>query len=334
MASTPKPPSLLGSSGFTPQTCTSWTPWRTSPPRATSPSTSCFEQARWSSLSAPTSSSPPSQCGAHPTKYWGNAFFTKLDIMAYFHSISLAPPDLKRLHPHWTAYPLVFKYERLTWRWLRLPFGWSWAPAVAQRQMLTLFREDIVGFSNVLALVYYDDVLFVSPYTDELRQATEHCINLLMSRNLAISRHKCQVEPVQALDWLGKRLQHRTVSNTESRTRQLAGMVHGLSSCRDGHTLRRLLGWVSWFASHFPGALRTLQPCYAALFTSLRDGLPWECLWCFSFCVALGCCEVSFDIDTADTSLIYSDALPLRGLSVSATTMAFKASPPPCRPTF
>ena len=68
VASTPKPPSLLGSSGFTPHTCTSWTPWRTSPPRATSPSTSCFEQARWSSLSAPTSSSPPSQCGAHPTR--------------------------------------------------------------------------------------------------------------------------------------------------------------------------------------------------------------------------------------------------------------------------
>ena len=76
--------------------------------------------------------------------------------------------------------------------------------------MLTLVREAIVGFSNVLALVYYDDILFVSPYTDELRQATEHCITLLMSRNLAIFRHKCQVEPVQALDWLGKRLQHRT----------------------------------------------------------------------------------------------------------------------------
>ena len=43
------------------------------------------------------------------TKYWDTAFFTKLDITAYFHSLSLAPPDLERLHPHLTAYPFVFK---------------------------------------------------------------------------------------------------------------------------------------------------------------------------------------------------------------------------------
>lgn len=145
------------------------------------------------------------------------------------------------------------------------------------------------GIRNVVASVYYDDILLVSPYTDELRQATEHCINTLTARNLLVSRRKCQVDPSEALDWLGKRLRHRVVSNTFSRTRQLAGLLHGLSTCRDGHTLRHLLGWLSWFSSHFPGALRTLQPCYAALFTTLRDGLSWECLWSFAFCVALGC---------------------------------------------
>ena len=114
--------------------------------------------------------------------------------------------------------------------------------------MLSLVRDAIVDFPNVLPLVYYDDILLVSPSTDELRLATEHCIGHLTARHLLISRRKCQTEPAEALDWLGKHLQHRTVSNTPSRTRQIAGMVTGLSSCRDPHTLRRLLGWVSWFS--------------------------------------------------------------------------------------
>ena len=104
-------------------------------------------------------------------------------------------------------------------------------------------------------------------------------------------------------------MQHRSSSNTDARTRQLAGAINGISQCRSAHTLRRLLGWTSWYSSHFPGASRALGPAYTLLQTSLRNGLPWGSLWGFAVAIALGCCQVEWCADAMKgVCVLYADA--------------------------
>ena len=103
----------------------------------------------------------PSIGGLVPTtRGWPDCYFTKLDISAYVHSLSLSPSDLRRLcPPNMPTHPFVFHYKQQSWVWIRLPFGWIWAPALAQQQMTKLVSTALLAHPAVLGLVYYDDVL-------------------------------------------------------------------------------------------------------------------------------------------------------------------------------
>ena len=127
-----------------------------------------------------------------------------------------------------------------------------------------------------------------------LSAATKACVDHLLSRNLLLSLHKCTVDPASHIEWIGKELTHLEVSNTFKRTRQLAGFFAAAANCRNQRALRRLLGWLSWFCSHFPGANRALQPLYPLLYADLSDGLPWWALWAAALAVTLGCVKVQW----------------------------------------
>ena len=223
------------------------------------------------------------------TRFWTRTLFTKLDVTAYFHSLLLADADLPMLIPvGFTGDPFVFTYRGQSWSWRRLPFGWSWAPCLAQRQMELLISEAMTGFPGVLWMVYYDDLLLASENPDLLSAATKACVDHLLSRNLLLSLHKCTVDPSSRIEWVGKELTHLEVSNTFKRTRKLAGFFAAAAACRDQWALRRLLGWMSWYCSHFPGANRTLKPLYQLLFADLNAGLPWKALWSAAIAVTSG----------------------------------------------
>ena len=96
--------------------------------------------------------------------HWEDCLFTKLDITAYYHSLTLRPEDLLRLQPSSYPYhPFVFYYRGCCWVWTRLPFGWSWAPVVAQTYMEHQIAPIAELYSDLLVLVYYDDILLASP---------------------------------------------------------------------------------------------------------------------------------------------------------------------------
>ena len=131
--------------------------------------------------------------------------------------------------------------------------------------------EELVGtalqqFPDVLGLIYYDDVLLASPHASRLEDGTKHLVNYLRDQGLRIADHKCALAPITQIDWIGKRFSHFTVSNNAARTRQIAGVIAGMANCRSLRLLRRLLGWISWYCSHFSGANRAMGPAYAALY--------------------------------------------------------------------
>ena len=152
-----------------------------------------------------------------------------------------------------------------------------------------------------MGLVYYDDVFLASPDRSRLRTATQGLVSHLHAQNLHISLRKCLLEPSTCTDWLGKHITQSSISNTTSRTRQFAGVLMGISGCRSVRSLRRLLGWVSWYVSHFHGSSRAL--CLAESIPALRSAL-----WSFTFTLVLGSCAVSWSRDTPVMHILYTDA--------------------------
>ena len=247
------------------------------------------------------------------TRSWPACFYTKLDVSAYFHSLSLHPTDKARLSPAGlTGEPFTFQYGGSSWTWLRLPFGWSWAPVLAQHVMEQLVREALQAYPDVLGPVYYDDVLLLGSDPDRLREATLRCVRHLELHNLRLSYHKCVLEPALTIEWIGKSLRHHAVSNSQGRTRQVAGLFAGVARCFHTRPLRRLLGWTQWFCSHFPGATRCLHPLYALLHTPEFTGIPWSGLWAFAMAVALGSCSVAWP-RPASLHILHADACAAKG---------------------
>ena len=249
------------------------------------------------------------------TRGWPDCYFTKLDISAYFHSLSLSPSDLRRLcPPNMPTHPFVFHYKQQSWVWIRLPFGWSWAPALAQQQMTDLVSTALLAHPAVLGLVYYDDVLLACTDPTTLSDATHYLVNFLGEHNLKVAQHKCCLTPQREIDWIGKHVGHYTVRNTDTRARQLAGVFMGLTKCHGVRVLRRLLGWVSWYSSHFPGANRALSSAYAQLHGNVADGLSWSSLWAFCLCITLGSVHVQWCRNSdGRLPLVYTDACAANG---------------------
>jgi hypothetical protein len=154
--------------------------------------------------------------------------------------------------------------------------------------------------------------LLAFPQPDLLRTATLACVDFLQRHGLLISLHKCVLEPVLMIDWIGKRFVHRTVSNTPDRCHQLAGLFAAAARCGCPRTLRRLLGWAAWFSNHFHGSARALHGAYRMLAGSCSAGLSWEALWSFALSVTLGCCRVQWSANPV-LQILYSDACAANG---------------------
>lgn len=240
---------------------------------------------------------------------WPACYFGKLDITAYFHSLALQPSDLLKLTPpHHTTHPFVFIYRGACWVWKRLPFGWCWAPVIAQTHMEHLVTSVISYHTNISTSTYYDDILLAGPCASLLRAHIRNTISRLVDSGLAISPSKCVLEPVTSIDWIGKRLSHRSIHNTGPRVKQLASIIVGLSQCRTKHGLRRILGWSSWFCSHFAGASRSLSVAYWLLNSKAFHSLTWDSLWGFSLSIALGCCHATRATKKPSVVSLFADA--------------------------
>ena len=173
--------------------------------------------------------------------------------------------------------------------------------------MRELVDTALTQFPDVMTLVYYDDILSDSTCPSRLMAATHHLVDYLRQRGLRLADHKCVIDPVKTVDWIGKRISHGAVMNTESRVRQLAGVLRGLSNCRTTRMLRKLIGWSLWYSSHFPGSHRALTEPHRALHGLLHTGLSWSALWAFSQTIALGSCAVRWCSDsTSGLCVLYT----------------------------
>jgi hypothetical protein len=183
-------------------------------------------------------------------------FFTKLDLRNCYWSILLP----RSVHGSFSI-----SCAEATYSTRRLPFGWTWSPALAQLLIGRLLEPLVRG--DVLCFQYLDDLLFVSPDPSWLQQVTYHAMGLLEQTGVLISP-KSVPHPVHSITWLGKRISSAPLllENTDERVASL--LLHAFFAryqCLSRRHLQQLLGRVQW--ANFPAKHATiyLNQAYALL---------------------------------------------------------------------
>jgi len=109
----------------------------------------------------------------------GKRVFTKLDLKDGFHQIDIHPDDTKYF---------AFATHKGQYEFVKLPFGYSEAPAEFQKRILYALRSLI---QNNKVLVYIDDILIATETFEENLHILKETLILLSQYNLELNLSKC-----------------------------------------------------------------------------------------------------------------------------------------------
>jgi len=110
---------------------------------------------------------------------YGKRIFTKLDLRDGFHQIDIHPNDTK-----YFAFATPYgQYE-----YVKMPFGYSKAPAEFQKRILQIFMPMI---NSGKILIYMDDILIASPTVEENIQTLKEVLIILKKYRLELNLAKC-----------------------------------------------------------------------------------------------------------------------------------------------
>lgn len=112
-------------------------------------------------------------------KLHGKKFFSKLDLKDSFHQI--------KIHSEFTKY-FAFATPSGQYEYLRLPFGFSEAPAEFQKRTLHIFN-DLIRENKVL--IYIDDLLIESVGIEESLLVLKRMLIRLKEYGLELNLSNC-----------------------------------------------------------------------------------------------------------------------------------------------
>lgn len=135
-------------------------------------------------------------------------YYQKTDIKNAFHCCVL--PASVRVY-------FGFTYRGRTYRFVRLPFGFSASPSVLQSFVEDAVIEVLDTFtaleiSELCVLVILDDLLAVSPHASVAGAFSQRLRAALVRRGFALSLDKCPPLPALSEEWCGKRYANSTVA--------------------------------------------------------------------------------------------------------------------------
>ena len=189
----------------------------------------------------------------------GKSIFTLLDLRSGFWQIGLQE-ESKEI----TAFTAGDKHYEFT----VLPFGLCVSPAVFQRTVQKVLREELDKEApHKEVAVFVDDILIASRNKEEHVRALERVLDKLNKAGLKINAEKCIVG-ADELDYLGHHVSSRGVSTNE-------GKVQGIKNFpvpKNVNELRRFIGAASYYRK-FVENFAAKMHCLTKL-TSTK--VPWK----------------------------------------------------------
>ena len=180
----------------------------------------------------------------------GGKTFTKLDLSHAYHQLKLSPEsrDLTTINTH----KGLFRYKRL-------PFGVSSAPAIFQRTMETLLQ----GLNHVT--VYIDDILVTgTSYTDHLHNLQE-VLKRLHKAGARLRKDKCSFMSAQ-VKYLGYVIDERGLHPNPERVKAIVEAP----TPRSTSELKSFLGLLNYYRKFLPNLSALLSPLHSLLQASTK----------------------------------------------------------------
>lgn len=200
--------------------------------------------------------SPPGADGDSPC-------IATLDLANCFWSIRLPPSNVGCIR---------IGTLKHTYTLLCLPFGWTHAPAIAQRVVQRYLPAPCPGIS-AHTIQYLDDIAFLGPSHDTLQPAVHATASSLRSAGFLISP-KSLLDPQSSTTFIGKHIS-ASLGTISALPAYYAGVIlQWLSLATGSYSLRkasRLLGKLIWLAQ----PRRRILPFLAGPYAALRHGPPF-----------------------------------------------------------
>ena len=178
--------------------------------------------------------------------------FSKLDLSQAYQQLALSE-DSKQY--------MVINIHKGLYRYNRLPFGVSSAPAIFQRVMESLLKG-IVG-----VVVYIDDILVTGKTEEEHLSALGEVLTRLESAGLHLKKEKCSFL-CESVTYLG----HRIDANGLSPLPEKVAAVRDAPVPKNVAELKSYLGLLSYYSKF----LSNLSTVLAPLYRLLRKSTPWQ----------------------------------------------------------
>jgi hypothetical protein len=179
------------------------------------------------------------------TSLTGGVVFSKLDMSQAYQQVVLDEASKQ--------YVVINTHKGL-FRYNRLPFGVSSAPAIFQRVMENLLQE----IPNVA--VYFDDILIAGKSTSEHLSTLEKVLSKLQEAGLRLRKDKCQFM-VESISYLGYRIDKQGIHPTSEKVRAIKEAPQPQNTTE----LKSFLGLLSYYHRFMPHLPTVLFPLYRLL---------------------------------------------------------------------
>lgn len=182
----------------------------------------------------------------------GGNKFTKLDLSQAYQQLTLdeASKPYLTINTHLG----LFRYHRL-------PFGVSSAPAIFQSVM----DQVLSGLKHVMCRI--DDILITAPTDREHLMILEEVLRRLDRHNIRLRKDKCKFLQSR-VEYMGHLLDHEGIHPTEAKVEAIRGAPCPMNVSE----LKSFLGLLNYYGQYLPNLSTTLQPLHELL----RQETSWE----------------------------------------------------------
>ena len=182
----------------------------------------------------------------------GGQEFTKLDVAHAYLQIPLAEASQKYV---------TINTHRGLFKYTRLPFGVSAAPAIFQRTMESILQ----GIPGVA--VYIDDILVTGSSREDHLSSLDMVLGRLEAAGLCLKRNKC-IFLAPSVEYLGHVISAKGLQPSEEKLRAIREAPNPTNASQ----LRSFLGMIAYYTKFIPNLASMLSPLYLLL----QKGKTWR----------------------------------------------------------